>query len=96
LIGPLWQDATVAAVSCRYSIAGCGRKLIIAALLSPMRHFKAQGMSNDPGRTRTPSLWDEITGNRVIFLSTVGSVASIAALIITLMDKIVLEKGLDP
>ena len=53
-------------------------------------------MSNDPGRKRTASLWDEITENRVILVSTVGSVASIAALIITLMDKVVLERGLDP
>jgi NhaP-type Na+/H+ and K+/H+ antiporter len=42
------------------------------------------------------SLWDEITENKIVFLSVLGSVASIAALIITMMDKIALDRNLPP
>jgi hypothetical protein len=45
---------------------------------------------------RAGSLWEEITQNRVIFLSVLGSVSSVAALIITLLDKIALDKNLSP
>jgi hypothetical protein len=46
---------------------------------------------------RKPStLWDEITENKITFFSVLGSVASIAALIITLLDKIALGENLPP
>ena len=40
--------------------------------------------------------WGRITRDRVLFLSFVGSVASIAALVITLLDKFSLNQTLDP
>ena len=53
-------------------------------------------MPDRPKAKRARSFWDEITENRIVLLSVVGSVASICARAITLLDKIAFEKELSP
>jgi len=45
---------------------------------------------------RARGFWDEITENRIVLLSVVGSLASICALAITLLDKVAFETQLSP
>lgn len=40
--------------------------------------------------------WDEVTKDKVLLLSVIGSVASIAALAIALLDKIAANQNLEP
>ena len=53
-------------------------------------------MPDRPRAKRARNFWDEITENGIGLLSVVGSVASICALAITLLDKIAFEKELSP
>jgi hypothetical protein len=53
-------------------------------------------MAKSPLPKKTGTFWDEVTENRITFLSVLGSVASIAAIIITLLDKAALDQNLPP
>ena len=53
-------------------------------------------MSKQLKRKGVDNVLHEFTQNKVILLSTLGSAASIAALIITLMDRIAFERQLPP